>query len=42
MFYFFVVSEFFGMIVEYIKDSGLGVIKGWKWLIIEKLFGYDL
>lgn len=42
MFYLSVAPEFFDAIALNIKDSGLGDVKGWKRLIIEKPFGHDL
>jgi len=42
MFYLSVAPEFFDVIALNIKESGLGSTKGWKRLIIEKPFGYDL
>ncbi|WP_438491819.1 glucose-6-phosphate dehydrogenase [Paenibacillus sp. IHBB 3054] len=42
MFYLSVGPEFFGPIAGNINTSGLGDIKGWKRLIIEKPFGRDL
>ncbi|GAB2700666.1 glucose-6-phosphate dehydrogenase [Paenibacillus thermoaerophilus] len=42
MFYLSVAPEFFGVIAENIKQSGLGSGRGWKRLIIEKPFGHDL
>jgi glucose-6-phosphate 1-dehydrogenase len=42
MFYLSVAPEFFDIISLNIKDSGLGVTKGWKRLMIEKPFGHDL
>lgn len=42
MFYLSVAPEFFNVIAFNIKESGLGSTKGWKRLIIEKPFGYDL
>ncbi|EXX84815.1 glucose-6-phosphate dehydrogenase [Paenibacillus darwinianus] len=42
MFYLSVAPEFFGVIAESIKESGLGSGRGWKRLIIEKPFGHDL
>ncbi|MFP3729052.1 glucose-6-phosphate dehydrogenase [Priestia filamentosa] len=42
MFYLSVAPEFFDVIAQNIKESGLGDTKGWKKLIIEKPFGHDL
>lgn len=42
MFYLSVAPEFFDVIALNLKKSGLGSAKGWKRLIIEKPFGYDL
>ncbi|ALS26237.1 glucose-6-phosphate 1-dehydrogenase [Paenibacillus sp. 32O-W] len=42
MYYLSVAPEFFGVIAENIKESGLGGGKGWKRLIVEKPFGHDL
>jgi len=42
LFYLSVGPEFFGPIAENIKTSGLGQAAGWKRLVIEKPFGYDL
>lgn len=42
MFYLSVAPEFFDVIALNIKDSGLGEVRGWKRLIIEKPFGHDL
>ncbi|MFS0728103.1 glucose-6-phosphate dehydrogenase [Paenibacillus sp. 1P07SE] len=42
LFYLSVGPEFFGPIAENIKASGLGSDCGWKRLVIEKPFGYDL
>lgn len=42
MFYLSVGPEFFGPIAANIEASGLGAVKGWKRLIIEKPFGRDL
>ncbi|MBY9078089.1 glucose-6-phosphate dehydrogenase [Paenibacillus sp. HN-1] len=42
MFYLSVGPEFFGPIAAGIEASGLGTVKGWKRLIIEKPFGRDL
>jgi glucose-6-phosphate 1-dehydrogenase len=42
LFYLSVAPEFFDEIALNIKKSGLGSIKGWKRLIIEKPFGHDL
>ena len=42
LFYLSVGPEFFEPIAENIKASGLGTTTGWKRLVIEKPFGYDL
>ncbi|MGE8081151.1 glucose-6-phosphate dehydrogenase [Peribacillus loiseleuriae] len=42
LFYLSVAPEFFDVISQNIKESGLGSIKGWKRLVIEKPFGHDL
>lgn len=42
MFYLSVAPEFFEVIALNIKESGLGNVRGWKRLIIEKPFGHDL
>jgi glucose-6-phosphate 1-dehydrogenase len=42
LFYLSVAPEFFDVIALNIKDSGLGEVRGWKRLIIEKPFGRDL
>lgn len=42
LFYLSVGPEFFEPIAENIKSSGLGTTTGWKRLVIEKPFGYDL
>lgn len=42
LFYLSVAPEFFDVIALNIKKSGLGSIKGWKRLVIEKPFGHDL
>ncbi|NHM32500.1 glucose-6-phosphate dehydrogenase [Neobacillus terrae] len=42
MFYLSVGPQFFDIITQNIKESGLGSTKGWKRLIIEKPFGHDL
>lgn len=42
MFYLSVGPQFFDIITQNIKESGLGSSKGWKRLIIEKPFGHDL
>ncbi|RXZ83261.1 glucose-6-phosphate dehydrogenase [Paenibacillaceae bacterium] len=42
MFYLSVGPEFFETIAANITDSGLGSANGWKRLVIEKPFGYDL
>ncbi|WP_026693497.1 glucose-6-phosphate dehydrogenase [Peribacillus kribbensis] len=42
MFYMSVAPDFFGIIAQNIKESGLGSTKGWKRLMIEKPFGHDL
>ena len=40
LFYLSVAPEFFDVIAYNIKESGLGSIKGWKRLVIEKPFGH--
>lgn len=42
VFYLSVGPQFFDIITQNIKESGLGTRKGWKRLIIEKPFGHDL
>jgi glucose-6-phosphate 1-dehydrogenase len=42
MFYLSVAPQFFDVIAFNINNSGLGITKGWKRLIIEKPFGNDL
>lgn len=42
LFYLSVAPEFFDVIALNIKKTGLGTIKGWKRLVIEKPFGHDL
>ncbi|MNU74012.1 Glucose-6-phosphate 1-dehydrogenase [compost metagenome] len=42
MFYLSVAPEYFGTIAQNINQSGLGTVKGWRRLIIEKPFGHDL
>lgn len=42
IYYLSVGPEFFEPIANNIRNSGLGTAKGWKRLVIEKPFGYDL
>ncbi|MGG3451240.1 glucose-6-phosphate dehydrogenase [Domibacillus aminovorans] len=42
MFYLSVAPEFINVITSNISKSGLGSVKGWKRLLIEKPFGHDL
>ena len=42
LFYLSVAPQFFDVIAFNINNSGLGITKGWKRLIIEKPFGKDL
>ncbi|OLN21807.1 glucose-6-phosphate dehydrogenase [Domibacillus antri] len=42
LFYLSVSPEFVDAITSNIKQSGLGTVKGWKRLIVEKPFGHDL
>lgn len=42
MFYLSVAPEFFSVITSNLKESGLDQTTGWKRIIVEKPFGYDL
>ncbi|UHA71778.1 glucose-6-phosphate dehydrogenase [Paenibacillus sp. 481] len=42
LFYLSVAPQFFDVIANNLKESGLGTTQGWKRLVIEKPFGHDL